>query len=183
MPEDVDLDELARTTYGFVGADLAALTREAAIESIRRIMPRLNLADGTIPPEVLDTLSVTREDFLEAMKRVQPSAMREVMVQAPQVRWEDVGGLDDAQMRLKEGVELPLRDPGAFRRLGIRPAKGFLLYGPPGTGRRCSPRRSRARPRRTSSPPSRATCSPNGMARASSRSRGCSRARARWRRA
>ncbi|WP_294256896.1 CDC48 family AAA ATPase [uncultured Sphingomonas sp.] len=135
LGDTVDLAELARTTYGFVGADLAALTREAAIEAVRRIMPRLNLEEGTIPPEVLDTLSVTRDDFLEALKRVQPSAMREVMVQAPTVRWEDVGGLDDAQMRLKEGVELPLKDPDAFRRLGIRPAKGFLLYGPPGTGK------------------------------------------------
>ncbi len=135
LAENVDLNELARTTYGFVGADLAALTREAAIEAVRRLMPQLNLEDRSIPPEVLDTLSVTREDFLEAIKRVQPSAMREVMVQAPQVRWDDVGGLDDAQMRLKEGVELPLKDPDAFRRLGIRPAKGFLLYGPPGTGK------------------------------------------------
>ncbi|WP_010542733.1 CDC48 family AAA ATPase [Sphingomonas elodea] len=135
LADDVDLPELARTTYGFVGADLAALTREAAIEAVRRIMPRLNLEEGTIPADVLDTLSVTRDDFLEALKRVQPSAMREVMVQAPTVRWEDVGGLDDAQMRLKEGVELPLKDPDAFRRLGIRPAKGFLLYGPPGTGK------------------------------------------------
>ena len=135
LGERVDLDELARTTYGFVGADLAALAREAAIEAVRRIMPKLNLAERTIPPEVLDTLSVTREDFLGALKRVQPSAMREVMVQAPTTRWEDVGGLDDAQARLKEGVELPLRNPDAFRRLGIRPAKGFLLYGPPGTGK------------------------------------------------
>ena len=137
MPLDdkVDLDELVRTTYGFVGADLAALTREAAIEAVRRIMPRLNLEEGTIPPEVLDDLSVTREDFMGAIKRVQPSAMREVMVQAPQVRWDDVGGLDEARERLREGVELPLKDPDAFRRLGIRPAKGFLLYGPPGTGK------------------------------------------------
>jgi transitional endoplasmic reticulum ATPase len=135
LGDKVDLGELARTTYGFVGADLAALTREAAIEAVRRIMPRLNLEERTIPPEVLDTLSVTREDFLGALKRVQPSAMREVMVEAPRVRWEDVGGLDAAQMRLKEGVELPLKDPDAFRRLGIRPAKGFLLYGPPGTGK------------------------------------------------
>jgi transitional endoplasmic reticulum ATPase len=135
LGDKVDLAELARTTYGFVGADLAALTREAAIEAVRRIMPRLNLEDRTVPPEVLDTLSVTREDFLEALKRVQPSAMREVMVEAPRVRWEDVGGLDAAQNRLKEGVELPLKDPDAFRRLGIRPAKGFLLYGPPGTGK------------------------------------------------
>ena len=135
LGDKVDLDELARTTYGFVGADLAALAREAAIEAVRRIMPRLNLEERTIPPEVLDTLSVTREDFLGALKRVQPSAMREVMVQAPTVRWEDVGGLDAAQERLKEGVELPLKNPDAFRRLGIRPAKGFLLYGPPGTGK------------------------------------------------
>ncbi|GAA4769899.1 CDC48 family AAA ATPase [Stakelama sediminis] len=135
LDEDVDLGELARTTYGFVGADIAALTREAAIEAVRRIMPKLNLSEQTIPPEVLDTLSVGRKDFLEALKRVQPSAMREVMVQAPQVRWDDVGGLDEAQMRMKEGVELPLKDPQAFRRLGIRPAKGFLLYGPPGTGK------------------------------------------------
>jgi transitional endoplasmic reticulum ATPase len=131
----VDLDELARTTYGFVGADLAALTREAAIEAVRRFMPRINLEEGTIPPDVLDALCVSRDDFLAAIKRVQPSAMREVMVQAPNVAWSDIGGLDDAQMRLKEGIELPLKDPAAFRRIGIRPAKGFLLYGPPGTGK------------------------------------------------
>jgi transitional endoplasmic reticulum ATPase len=135
LGEKVDLTELARTTFGFVGADIAALTREAAIEAVRRIMPKLNLEEKTVPPEVLETLAVTREDFVEALKRVQPSAMREVMVQKPNVHWEDVGGLDDAQMRLKEGVELPMKDPDAFRRLGIRPAKGFLLYGPPGTGK------------------------------------------------
>ena len=135
LGDRVDLNELARTTYGFVGADIAALAREAAIEAVRRIMPRLNLEERTVPPEVLDELSVTREDFLEALKRVQPSAMREVMVQAPQVRWSDIGGLDKAQEKLKEGVELPLRNPDAFLRLGIRPAKGFLLYGPPGTGK------------------------------------------------
>ncbi len=131
----VDLKELARTTYGFVGADLAALTREAAIEAVRRIMPKIDLGSGEIAPEILENLKVTREDFQEALKRVQPSAMREVMVQVPNVRWEDIGGLDDAQMRLKEGIELPLKNPAAFRRLGIRPAKGFLLYGPPGTGK------------------------------------------------
>ncbi|MBU1258876.1 MAG: AAA family ATPase, partial [Alphaproteobacteria bacterium] len=135
LGDTVDLSELARMTYGFVGADLAALTREAAIETVRRFMPRLNLEDGTIPPDVLEELSVTRDDFMAAIKRVQPSAMREVMVQAPNIGWSDIGGLDDAQMRLKEGVELPLKDPDAFRRIGIRPAKGFLLYGPPGTGK------------------------------------------------
>ncbi len=135
LEEGVDLKQLARQTYGFVGADLAALTREAAIEAIRRIMPQLNLEEGTIPPEVLDSLRVTRKDFEEALKRVQPSAMREVMVQMPTVRWEDVGGVDEARERLREGVELPLKHPDSFRRLGIRPAKGFLLYGPPGTGK------------------------------------------------
>jgi transitional endoplasmic reticulum ATPase len=135
LAADVDLEELSRTTYGFVGADLAALTREAAIESVRRIMPQLDLSEDTIPTEVLDALAVTRNDFLEALKRVQPSAMREVMVQKPNVRWDDIGGLDEARERLREGVELPLKNPDAFRRLGIRPAKGFLLYGPPGTGK------------------------------------------------
>ncbi|MGF7148570.1 transitional endoplasmic reticulum ATPase [Sphingomonas zeicaulis] len=135
LGDKVDLAELSRQTYGFVGADLAALTREAAIEAVRRIMPKLNLEDRSIPTEVLDSLAVTREDFQAAIKRVQPSAMREVMVQAPNVGWDDIGGLDDARERLREGVELPLKDPDAFRRLGIRPAKGFLLYGPPGTGK------------------------------------------------
>nr|MDP8995193.1 CDC48 family AAA ATPase [Pseudomonadota bacterium] len=135
LADGVSLRELARQTYGFVGADLAALVREAAIEAVRRIMPRINLEEGTIPPDVLDTLSVTRDDFVEALKRVQPSAMREVMVQKPAVGWDDVGGVDEARERLREGIELPLKFPDAFRRLGIRPAKGFLLYGPPGTGK------------------------------------------------
>src|SRR3546814_16555782 len=104
MPLDgqVDLAELARTTFGFVGADLAALAREAAIEAVRHIMPRLNLEEGTIPPEVLDELRVTRENFLDALKRVQPSAMREVMVQVPNVSWDDIGGLDEDRMRLRD---------------------------------------------------------------------------------
>ena len=135
LGEGVDLRELARTTYGFVGADVAARAREAAIEAVRRIMPKLDLEERTIPPEVLDDLCVTRDDFLSALKRVQPSAMREVMVQAPNVGWDDIGGLDQAREKLREGVELPLKHPDSFRRLGIRPAKGFLLYGPPGTGK------------------------------------------------
>src|SRR6476469_8269500 len=135
LAPDVDLKDLSRRTYGFVGADLAALCREAALEAVRRIMPRINLAEATIPTEILDALTVELRDFENALKRVQPSAMREVMVEAPQIRWEDIGGLDEAAGRLKEGVELPLKHPDAFRRLGIRPAKGFLLYGPPGTGK------------------------------------------------
>ncbi len=135
LGEKVDLKELARTTHGFVGADIAALAREAAIEAVRRIMPELDLEARTIPPEVLEKLCVERDDFVEAMKRIQPSAMREVMVQMPDVGWDDIGGLDDAQDKLREGVELPLKNPDVFHRLGIRPAKGFLLYGPPGTGK------------------------------------------------
>ncbi|WP_120076455.1 CDC48 family AAA ATPase [Aurantiacibacter odishensis] len=135
LGEGVDLGELSRSTHGFVGADIAALAREAAIEAVRRIMPRLDLDAREIPAEVLEELCVEKQDFREALKRVQPSAMREVMVQAPTVGWEDLGGLDEAISSLKEGVELPLKNPRAFESLGIRPAKGFLLYGPPGTGK------------------------------------------------
>jgi transitional endoplasmic reticulum ATPase len=135
LAEGVDLDELSRTTHGFVGADIGALAREAAMDAVRRIMPQLDLEAQTIPPEVLENLTVTREDFLNALKRVQPSAMREVMVEVPNIGWADIGGADEAQLKLKEGIELPLKNPDAFRRLGIRPAKGFLLYGPPGTGK------------------------------------------------
>jgi transitional endoplasmic reticulum ATPase len=134
IAEDVNLDEIARTTYGFVGADLSALAREAAMDSLRRILPNINLRDG-IPSEVLESLQVTRQDFLNAMKRVQPSALREIMIQVPNVTWDDIGGVQEAQTRLREGVELPLKSPESFRRLGIRPAKGFLLFGPPGTGK------------------------------------------------
>jgi len=135
LSPDVDLDELARRTYGFVGADLAALTREAALEAVRRIMPRINLAEESISTDILDALSVDLADFTNALKRVQPSAMREVMVETPNVGWDDIGGLDEARDKLREGIELPLKHPEAFRRIGIRPARGFLLYGPPGTGK------------------------------------------------
>lgn len=135
LASDVDLAELARSTHGFVGADLAALAREAAIEAVRRIMPRIDFEAREIPADVLQDLCVEKDDFRAALKRVQPSAMREVMVQAPKVGWADIGGVGEAEDRLREGVELPLKNPQAFERLGIRPAKGFLLYGPPGTGK------------------------------------------------
>jgi transitional endoplasmic reticulum ATPase len=135
LEEGVDLNELARMTHGFVGADIAALAREAAIDAVRRIMPKLDLDAREIPPEVLEELRVTRDDFLCALKRIQPSAMREVMVQMPNVGWDDIGGVGDAIDKLKEGIELPLKNAEGFRRLGIRAAKGFLLYGPPGTGK------------------------------------------------
>lgn len=135
LAEDVNLDEIARVTYGFVGADLSALGREAAMETLRRLLPRINLDNSEIPQEILDNLRVTREDFLTALKRVQPSALREIMIEAPNVEWSDIGGLEDAKRELREGIELPLKHPDAFRRIGIRPAKGFLLFGPPGTGK------------------------------------------------
>ena len=135
LAEDVELEELARVTYGFVGADLAALTREAAIESLRRVLPEMNLSDPEIPSSVLESLSVTKNDFENALKRIQPSALREIMIQVPNVSWDDIGGVKEAKRSLREGIELPLKSPDAFRRLGIRPAKGFLLFGPPGTGK------------------------------------------------
>ena len=135
MADDVRIDDLARVTYGFVGADLAALAREAAIETLRRNLPDIDLQAREIPASVLENLVVTRDDFLNAMRRIQPSALREIMIQVPDVHWDDIGGLHEAKQMLREGIELPLRSPEAFRRVGIRPAKGFLLFGPPGTGK------------------------------------------------
>src|SRR5690606_13292798 len=135
LAEDVEGDERAKTTYAFVGADLAALTREAAIEAVRRNLPFIDLDRAEIPSEVLESIRVERRNFLSALKRVQPSAMREIMIQVPDVGWDDIGGLAEAKRALQEGIQLPLKHPESFRRLGIRPANGFLLYGPPGTGK------------------------------------------------
>jgi transitional endoplasmic reticulum ATPase len=135
LAKDVDLDHLADITHGFVGADLEALCKEAAMSALRRILPKINLEEKTIPPEILEELQVTREDFENALKVVQPSAMREVMLEVPDVRWSDIGGLEEAKMELREAVEWPLKYPDAFRRMGIEPPKGILLFGPPGTGK------------------------------------------------
>src|SRR5690606_489734 len=134
LDSDVDLEEIARVTYGFVGADMSALAREAAMETLRRMLPHMDV-EGEVPTEILENLRVGRDDFHNALKRVQPSALREIMIEAPNVSWDDVGGLEDAKRQLREGVELPLKNRDAFERLGIRPAKGFLLFGPPGTGK------------------------------------------------
>ncbi len=134
LADDVDLDKLADLTHGFVGADLAALAREAAMNALRRYLPQIDL-DKPLPPEFLEKIKVTMEDFLEALKYVQPSALREVLIKVPEVKWEDVGGLEKIKKELREAVELPLRYPEAFQRLGIRPPKGVLLYGPPGAGK------------------------------------------------
>ena len=135
MAPDVNLDEYADLTHGFVGSDLAALCREAAMNALRRVLPKIDLEQETIPKEVLDELIVKREDFDKALKEVRPSAMREVLIEVPRVRWEDIGGLEEVKQLLREAVELPLKNPDAFRRLGITPPKGILLYGPPGTGK------------------------------------------------
>jgi transitional endoplasmic reticulum ATPase len=136
LTKNVKLEELARITHGFVGADLSALTKEAAMSVLRRMLPKLELKeDEEIPNEILEQLKVTEKDFQEALKVVRPSAMREVLVETPNVSWEDVGGLDSVKQELKEAVELPLQHPEAFVRVGIRPPRGILLYGPPGTGK------------------------------------------------
>ncbi len=136
LSDDVNLEELADTTYGFVGADMSALVKEAAMIVIRRVLPDLNMKDeNTIPKEVLDKLIITKQDLTDALKVVRPSAMREVLVEIPNVRWDQIGGMEDVKQDLKEAVEWPLKSPEAFTRMGIKPPKGILLYGPPGTGK------------------------------------------------
>ncbi|MFH1789195.1 MAG: CDC48 family AAA ATPase [Candidatus Altiarchaeota archaeon] len=135
LKEDVDLDEIARVTHGFVGADLAALAREAAMSALRRILPQIDLEKDEIPAEVLEALDVNRKDFSEALKVVEPSALREVLVEVPDVKWADIGGLAEVKKNLQEMVEWPIKNPEAYKRVGITPPKGVLLYGPPGCGK------------------------------------------------
>jgi len=134
LADDVDLDELAEITHGFVGADLESLCKESAMRVLRRVLPEIK-ADEEIPKEVLKKMVVTRADFKDALKEIQPSALREVLVQVPNVSWDDIGGLEDAKQELREAVEWPLRYPDKFKKFGIRPPKGILLHGSPGTGK------------------------------------------------
>ena len=134
LKDDVDLDWLSEKTHGYVGADLAALCREAAMKTLSRYIPQLEL-EQTIPISVLEKMEVSAEDFLGAFREIEPSAMREVLVEAPQSSWEDIGGLESVKRELREAVEWPLKYPEAFKRLGVRPARGILLFGPPGTGK------------------------------------------------
>ena len=134
LAEDVNLDEYARSTHGFVGADIALLAKEAAMHALRRIIPQIKIEEE-IPAEIIDELRVTNEDFLEAHKHVEPSAMREVLVEIPDVKWEDVGGLEDVKAELAEAVEWPLKYPEIFASLDTEPPRGILLFGPPGTGK------------------------------------------------
>lgn len=136
LAKDVNLDDIADFSHGFVGADLYALSKEAAMNVLRRLLPEINTKDSDkIPNDILEKMVVDANDFKEARKVVPPSAMREVMVELPSVKWEDIGGLQDLKQELLEAVEWPLQHPEAFTRLGVTPPKGILIYGPPGTGK------------------------------------------------
>jgi transitional endoplasmic reticulum ATPase len=135
MTEDVNLESIAKVTHGFVGADLEALSKEAAMRSLRRILPEINLEQPKIPAEILNKIKITKQDFDEALRDVQPSAMREVLVQRPNVGWEDIGGLQQVKEELTEAIEWPLKHANLFAEADVQPPKGILLYGPPGTGK------------------------------------------------
>lgn len=138
-PRVVNLTDLSDITYGFVGADLSALAREAAMVVLRRVLPDLRFTkkaeNEPIPESILEKLYVTHEDFKEALKVVRPSALREVLVEVPNIKWSSIGGLEDVKQELKESVEWPLKNPQVFSRMGVKPPKGILVYGAPGTGK------------------------------------------------
>jgi len=136
LEKKVNLDEISSITHGFVGADLEALTKEAAMGVLRKLLPKMKLdAEEKIPQEILEQLIVRHDDFIDALKIVRPSAMREVLVETPNVDWNSVGGLESVKKELREAVEWPLKHPESFERMGVRPSRGILLYGPPGTGK------------------------------------------------
>lgn len=135
LADDVDLDWLADKTHGYSGADLSALTKEAAMAALRRVLPDVDLEAEEIPREVLNKISVTKDDFKSALRDMQPSTMREVLIEKPNVKWEDIGALEEPKQELKEAVEWPLKYGKVFEHMSARPPKGILLYGPPGTGK------------------------------------------------
>ena len=135
LAEGVDLKELASQTHGFVGADLSAMCKEAAMNALRRILPDINLDDEFIPRAILEKIKITNDDFKCVLKEIEPSAMREVLMDIPQVSWDDIGGLGNVKQEIIEAIEWPLTSPEKFKGMGIRPPKGILLYGPPGTGK------------------------------------------------
>ena len=135
LDDNVSMERIGEITYGFTGADLAALCREGAMTALRRIMPRIEFDEAEVPYELLLSLKVTMDDFLSALKEVEPSAIREVFVEVPKVRWDDVGGLEEIKARLKEAVAWPLEYAPLFAYARLRPSKGILLHGVPGTGK------------------------------------------------
>jgi len=135
IDEKVDLKQISKTTHGFVGADLEMLSKEAAMRSLRRILPEIDLDEDKISAEILQKIKITSEDFRDALKEVRPSALREVQVQVPNVSWDDVGGLDELKEELREAIEWPIKHKDAFEYVDVQSPKGVLLYGPPGTGK------------------------------------------------
>jgi len=135
LAKDVDLIKIAEITHGYTGADLAALAKEAALNALRRYLPKIDLSKNEIPTELLDSIEVTMDDFIHALNEIVPSGLREIYIEVPEVRWSDIGGLDEVKQQLREVVEWPLKYPESFKRLGIEPPKGVLLYGPPGCGK------------------------------------------------
>jgi len=135
LTDDVDLEKLADLTHGFTGADIAELCKEAAMKALRRTLPEIDFEVDYIPLEVLNKLAVTMTDFMDALKFVEPSAMREVLIETPNIGWEDIGGLEEAKQALREAIEWPLKYPEVFAKAGAKPSKGILLYGPSGTGK------------------------------------------------
>ena len=136
LAKDVNLEELAEITYGFVGADLESLAKESAMVVLRRVLPDLKLKeDQPLSKDILERLEVHQKDFKQALKVVRPSALREVLIEKPNVKWEDIGGLEKAKQSLEEAVEWPLKNPQDFKKMGITPPRGILLYGAPGTGK------------------------------------------------
>ena len=135
LAEDVNLQKISEFTHGYTGADLEALSREAAMKALRRYLPKIDLEQKRIPHEVLDQMVVNSEDIMGAFREVTPTVMREVYVETPNVHWDEVGGLEEVKQRLKEAVEWPIKTPERFTRLGIQPPKGILLHGPPGCGK------------------------------------------------
>ncbi len=136
LEKDVDLDKIAELTHGYTGADLEMLCKEAALKALRRYLPEIQkLETDRVPPELLEKMKVTMKDFMEALKIVQPSALREVLIRKPNVRWDDIGDLEEAKQELMEAVVWPMKHRDMFEKAGIRPPKGILLYGPPGCGK------------------------------------------------
>ena len=135
LAKDVDLDKIAEITHGYSGADIEALCKEAAIRALRRVIPEIDFEEESIPAEILNKIEVKEKDFYEAFKSMSPSALREVIIETPNVRWNDIGGLKDAKQSLMESVEWPLKYGEVFHHMDAKPPKGILLYGPPGTGK------------------------------------------------
>jgi transitional endoplasmic reticulum ATPase len=135
LTDEVDLEEISSRTHGFVGADLEALVKEAAMGALRRVLPEINLDEESVPAEILEKINVTMDDFEDSLKEVPPSSMREVLVESPNVHWDDVGGMEETKQELKEAIEWPLKYREVFEHADVKPPKGIMLYGPPGTGK------------------------------------------------